>query len=198
MPVAVRKTILEDAEILAQIWLESLQDNEMVKLASPEGITPKRLEGATKRTLADLEDPSALCLTAYDEKSGTVMGCAVWRYYPSGKSIVPEETVNPVEIAAQAAIPTTASITADLDSASNRIFLEHVGNGPHAGMDQFTLTFHYKRYGLQGYLHPSTVQAPSITISWTERCGKLPHRVWLGSDNFTLLSLLHSQSSEAV
>lgn len=135
MPVAVRKTIPEDAEILAQIWLESLEDNEMVKLASPEGITPKRLEGATKRTLADLEDPSALCLTAYDKEYGTIMGCAVWRYYPNGKSPTSNDSSSPAQSASQVPVTTTPSISADLDSASNRIFLEHVGDRPHAGMD---------------------------------------------------------------
>lgn len=85
MPVVIRKTLPRDAEELAHIWLAALEDNAMVKLASPEGVIPKRLAGATRKALQDLEDPQASCLTAYDSDSGAFMGCAVWRYYPDGK-----------------------------------------------------------------------------------------------------------------
>ena len=153
MTVMIRKTIPEDAEILAKIWLESLEDNDMVKLASPEGITPRRVQGATRRTLLDLEDPNALCLTAYEEESNTIMGCAVFRYYPDGKreeedpnneALQSRKRQDPVledsrrrdtkekSIDLQRSVPCQPNIAADLDNASNRIFRDHVGERPHA------------------------------------------------------------------
>lgn len=148
MTVVLRKTIPEDAETLARIWLNSLEDNEMVKLASPEGITPKRLQGATKKTLSDLQDPLALCLTAYEKETGEIMGCAVFRYFPDGKKVVPakhqtekdkesdtqESNGGPssIRISDQRSSASKPSISVDLDAASSRIFQHHVGNKPHA------------------------------------------------------------------
>lgn len=139
MPVSVRQTTNEDAEELAHIWLHSLEDNDMVKLASREGITPERLAGATRKTREDLDDPNALCLTAYDSETRAVMGCAVWRYFPNGKPLpvdVPPGT-DKDESSGQRegnAKGTTVypSISKDLEEASNKIFMKHVGRRPHA------------------------------------------------------------------
>lgn len=145
MTVILRKTVPEDAEILARIWLDSLADKDMVKLASPEGITARRLKGATRKTLEDLEDKEALCITAYDEDTKDLMGCAVWRFYPEGK--MKADVISKQEEAAPSVskwtensskedtLPAakTPSISKDLDEASTAIFEKHVGKKPHAG-----------------------------------------------------------------
>lgn len=145
MVITIRQTLPQDAEELARIWLASLESNPMVRLASPEGITPKRLAGATRKTLEDLDDPVALCLTACDDETGAIMGCAVWRYYPNGKGL-PNHASNDEEMASdntsRVSPPVSAgqtgcaripNISEDLDSASNAIFDRHVGTRPHAG-----------------------------------------------------------------
>lgn len=141
MSVIIRPTTPQDAHELARIWLASLEGNPMVRLASPEGITAKRLEGATRKTLEDLDDPVALCLTACDAETGTAMGCAVWRYYPDGKGLpseYPKERTSSVSntqdtFVKQSSLSVQPSISEDLDTASNAIFQRRVGNRPHAG-----------------------------------------------------------------
>lgn len=151
MPVTTRPTIPTDAETLAKIWLESLQDNPMVKLASPEGITPQRLAKATGKVLSDLEDETALCLTALDSDTGDLMGCAVWRYYPHGKQSPEQQDGSLSSSRNEETLPQDSSairdasspnIGRDLEEASAAIFQIHIGERPHASE--------------QSHIHPRT------------------------------------------
>lgn len=145
MTVIIRKTSPDDAQELALIWLASLEDNPMVQIASPKGVTPGRLTRAVRKTLSDMEDPLASCLTACDSETAAIMGCAVWRYYPNGKQTSLQATSLSNDTSGEVSTQSgtngtgdsspsgTTSISQALEEASNAIFQTHVGSRPHAG-----------------------------------------------------------------